>query len=155
MGNRNGGTPRKPKALALVEGYRSDRINDNEPVPGDGEVRAPAGLSPEAMAVWDRLAPDLIAKKVLTPWDADSFGTFCDAVARHRRAAAELDAGGEVVEGHRGVAAKNPWFQIWRDTADVMVKVGGRFGMNPSDRTSLSVGGDDGGEAKSPQRLLS
>lgn len=155
MGNRNGGTPRKPKALAVIEGYRSDRINDAEPVPGDGAIPIPSGLSQEARRVWDRLAPDLISKKVLTAWDTDSFGSFCDAVARHRQAAARLDDEGEVVEGHRGVASKNPWFQIWRDTADVMTRLGGRFGLNPSDRAGLSVGGDDGDEGKSPQRLLS
>lgn len=155
MPSSKGGRPRKPKNLAIVEGYREDRINDDEPVPGDSDIVAPSGLSQEARRVWDRLAPDLIDRKVLTPWDADSFGAFCDAVARHRRAAAELDAEGEVVEGHRGVMSKSPWFQVWRDTADVMTKVGGRFGLNPSDRAGLSVGGDDGDEGKSPQRLLS
>ncbi|HLU76136.1 MAG TPA: phage terminase small subunit P27 family [Nonomuraea sp.] len=149
------GGHKKPRALAAVEGDRPDRINFDEPVPADGEVRAPDRLSDEARAVWDRIAPDLVARKVLTPWDVDSFATFCDAVARHRRAAARLDADGEVVEGHRGVAAKNPWWQIWRDAADVMVKMGSRFGLNPADRTQLSVGGDEGDDEKSPARYLS
>lgn len=149
------GGHKKPRALAVVDGDREDRINFEEPIPADGEVRAPESLSDDARAVWDRLAPDLIARKVLTPWDADGFATFCDAAARHRRAARQLDAEGEVVEGHRGVMSKSPWFQIWRDTSDVMVKYGSRFGLTPSDRTQLSVGGDEGDDSKSPARFLS
>lgn len=149
------GGHKKPRSLAVVDGDREDRINFDEPIPADDEVRAPSSLSDEARQIWDRLAPDLTTRKVLTPWDADAFATFCDATARHRRAATHLDSEGEVIDGHRGVLSKSPWFQIWRDTADVMVKYGARFGLTPSDRTQLSVGGDEGDDIKSPARFLS
>jgi phage terminase small subunit len=45
----------------------------------------PDTLTEGAGEVWDRLAPDLIARNVLTPSDVDEFVGFCDAVARRDR----------------------------------------------------------------------
>lgn len=144
------GRTAEPTALKLVKGARKDRINADEPVPSTGEIVAPT-LSDRAQAIWDRQAPDLIAKKVLTPWDTDAFGVFCEAAAANLEAAGILAKEGVVVDRGNG-PAKNPYFQIWRDTADVMARYGAKFGLTPSDRAGLKVG--DGSKANSKEDFL-
>ena len=139
----------KPTSLRVLEGDREDRINRNEPVPGQGEVVPPAWLveldedasggGETALGVWERLAPDLVRKGVLTAWDVDQFAVFCDAVVRHREATRVVDREGTLVEGQKGNLVRNPAIQIARDYADLMVKVGSRFGLTPGDRADLTI----------------
>ena len=99
--------------------------------------------------MWAQQAPDLERKGVLTDWDTEALALYCDATVRHRRASKHLDDEGEVVElpvfnkngdltGHR--LGKNPWQLIWKETAEVMLRYGSRFGLTPSDRSQLSIG---------------
>lgn len=134
---RGQGRPSTPTNLKVLHGTRPDRVNHREPKPASVPAATPAHLTDAALAVWTRLAPDLEAKQVLTSWDVDEFGVFCEATALHQIAYSQIgDAA--VVKGSKG-PAKNPWFQIWRDTADVMVRYGARFGLSPSDRANLST----------------
>ncbi|MEU3020100.1 phage terminase small subunit P27 family [Nocardiopsis sp. NPDC007018] len=147
MGER--GRKSKPTSLKILHGDREDRINRDEPLPGQGEVVAPAwiveldeastGEHETALGVWNRLAPDLARKGVLTPWDVDQFAVFCDAVVRHREATRAVDREGALVEGQKGNLVRNPGIQIARDYADLMVKVGSRFGLTPGDRADLKI----------------
>lgn len=156
------GRPPKPTALKVLHGDRRDRVNTSEPKPRDGEVRCPSWLSKEAKAVWRRIAPDLIAKKVLTAWDVDAFVSFCNAVANNRLAQHDLDenglrivvpvrelANGEVVYDVRS----NPNWQVVKETSTLIATLGGRFGLNPSDRSRLSVG-EEADRGKGAERLL-
>ncbi|MCP2267931.1 P27 family phage terminase small subunit [Actinokineospora diospyrosa] len=70
----------------MLHGDRPDRINTREPVSPDAEVEPPDRLSDSARAIRDRLAPGLVARKVLTVWGADAFAILCQAVARYREA---------------------------------------------------------------------
>lgn len=147
MGARGPG--RTPTNLALVRGQRSDRINSNSPEPSAVEVKAPQWLTRNARTVWNQFAPDLIKKQVLTAWDVEEFGAWCDAAARRRKAVRKLEAEGEIIEipvfnkngqptGFR--IGKNPWLLVLTD-ADIQLRsYGTRFGMTPSDRASLSIG---------------
>jgi len=161
MGAR--GKPPAPTELKLVRGERKDRVNTNEPKPAEGEIIPPDWLCIEALDVWREYAPDLQAKKVLTPWDLESFAGWCDAVVRRWRAARCLDEEGEVTEqpvfnrngDQTGVRrAKNPWMYVWKDANEVVARVGARFGLTPSERSQLRV---DPGQAieRSKRRLLS
>lgn len=154
------GRPPEPTALKLLRGVRKDRVNDAEPVPG-GEVVPPELVSAAGLEVWHRLAPDLIRKGVLTSWDADRFGVWCDAMARTAEAAQHLNAEGAVIEspvfdrngqptGSRTV--QNPWFQVWKQSADVVAREGARFGLSPTERQALKV--DDGRSEDPKARLL-
>jgi P27 family predicted phage terminase small subunit len=145
-----------PTALKVLHGTRPDRINHAEPQPREKKIDPPKGLSRGALAIWRELAPDMVAKGVIKSWDPQEFAILCDGVARHRHAAQMLDTEGEVVEypvfnkngdltGHR--PAKNHWFAVWKETADVVGRYGARFGLSPSDRAGLSIG-----EARSDER---
>jgi len=155
--------PRKPTAVKKLAGERKDRMNANEPQPS-GPASCPTNLSAGAQEVWKRLAPDLVAKGVLTAWDVDEFAAFCDAVDRRDRAAEHLDSQGEVIDqpvfdrngketGSRLVLS--PWWQVWKGANEAMVRFGGRFGLSPADRAQLKVGGANGSrQGKDPARLL-
>src|SRR5690606_37703889 len=148
------GRPPKPTRLKVLHGDREDRINRDEPIPSDGDVVAPEWLDDRAREIWDRLAPDLIDRGVLTPWDVDAFAVGCDAVARHNEAAELVAEHGVLVVGDKERLVKNPAAQLVRDYAGIAATFLGRFGLTPSDRSRLSVNQD-----KSPgsgaERLLS
>ena len=160
MGRR--GPAPKPTALRVLHGDRADRVNAAEPRPADLDIEPPDWLSPEAVEVWDRLAGDLTTKGVLTAWDTEAYACWCDAVVRRRKAAAVLAEDGEVIElpvynkngelaGHR--LAKSPWTLVLREADAQVQRYGARFGLTPSDRSQLSIGGDDNGMGA--ERLLS
>jgi P27 family predicted phage terminase small subunit len=146
-----------------LKALRGDKnAGKGEPVPAAGDVRCPTNLSPGARDVWKRLAPDLIAKGVLTPWDVDEFAAFCRAVDLNDQAQEHIDSEGAVVEA--AVFDRNgkptgfrlqvsPWWQVWQGTADKVLRFGSRFGLSPSDRAQLKVG--DGRNQDPAERFLS
>lgn len=157
------GTYPKPTAMKLLQGTRKDRINTKEPRPAQGDIRCPSWLSSEAKKVWRRLAPDLIAKKVLTAWDIDTFADLCEVIILNRLALQDLTENGasctvldrEMSDGtliYR--TTKNPAWQVAKESAAILASVGGRFGLNPSDRSRLSIA-SEAPNAKGAERLLS
>ncbi|MGW4030759.1 phage terminase small subunit P27 family [Streptomyces sp. NPDC004838] len=160
MGMR--GPAPKPTALRVLHGDRKDRINTAEPRPDEGELTPPDWLSDQALEVWHALADDLTAKGVLTPWDCEAYANYCDAVARRRDAAEHVATEGAVVEhpvfnkngDQTGVRmGKNAWL-LALDAADAQVRTyGARFGLTPSDRAQLKIGGQS--KPGGAERLLS
>jgi P27 family predicted phage terminase small subunit len=137
-----------PTALKVVKGTRRDRINHLEPVPDASEVIAPAWLEGEALAHWNRLVPDLVAKRVMTSWDVPVFAVLCEAHRQWIEAQRHLDADGVLVEapvfdrngkqtGTRSV--RSPWWFVQKDCNDLLLRVGGKFGLNPVDRAQLKI----------------
>lgn len=153
MGRAGMGRPSKPTNLKLLEGDRKDRINDAEPIPSELEVSPTEELHGDALEVWERMAPDLTVKKVLTAWDADAFTLYCQSVAIYRQARAQLEEHGLTARGAAGGVIKSPYWQIMRDAAALMLSYGARFGLTPSDRAQLKVGGSDD-ESLGGERLL-
>lgn len=151
MGAR--GIPPRPNHLKALEGEREDRINRDEPIPGEGEVRSSEPLHGHALEVWNRLAPDLIDKRVLRPWDADAFAAYCKAVALFREASAEVEQSPITIPGSHGGTVMNPAIRTMCQAADLMIKFGSRFGLTPSDRAQLKIT-DDGGSKAGAARLL-
>lgn len=152
MGRR--GPAGKPTALRVLDGDRESRINRDEPLPSESGGIAPTeDLSVAARRVWDRVAPDLIRKGVLTEWDVQAFTTYCQAVAHYQAAQAGLEEHGYTARGAAGGVIKSPYWQIMRDAIGVMTTIGGRFGLTPSDRAQLKVGGSES-RADGAERLL-
>lgn len=150
MGKR--GIPPAPTALKVLRGDKPSRINSNEPKPDQGVVVSPRPLGSREQEIWDRLAPDMIRKGVLTAWDVDSFAAFCQMVIVNADAAADVQENGtscttlvrELSDGTMLYELrKNPAWQVMRESAAAIVTLGGRFGLNPSDRSQLSLGKAD------------
>lgn len=137
MGKR-GFTPR-PAHLKALEGYREDRINRDAPVPSGGAVAPPVDLVGEAREIWDRLAPDLIDKAVLTAWDVDAFATGCRAQALLNRALDAAESGELVGRGSREQQVVNPALRAVTSLESTTRSIWSRFGLSPGDRAQLKV----------------
>jgi P27 family predicted phage terminase small subunit len=136
------GRPRTPNHLKILRGDREDRINRGEPVPSDHAITPPVELSPGAQEVWDRLAPDLIDKRVLTAWDVDMFTVFCDAAATYQECRSLLGSEYVAPGSIKGTFVKSAYWRVMRDCVETMIRVGGRFGLNPADRARIDVSGE-------------
>lgn len=134
------GPPPKPTALKILEGNPGQRpINTEEPKPTAGAPKPPADLKGEALAEWGRVVPELDRLGLLTKVDRAYLVAYCSAWASFEEARAALAERGPLVEGRDGNLVKNPAAQIMKDSADLMLKFGSRFGMSPADRSRLTV----------------
>ena len=138
MGKR--GVAPTPTALRLLKGDRADRINTAEPQPSEDAIEPPDYLDAEQLAVWERLAPDLIRQGVLSPWDVDAFAAFCVAVVLHRRAVEYVNRTSVLLKGRHDAdpVVKHPAMQVIRDQAAVIRGFGQEFGLTPSARSQLT-----------------
>lgn len=146
--------PTNVKLLHGVDKKNPSRINRSEPKPAPIDVVPPPWLRPEAAKVWARLAPDLIAKGVLTAWDVDSFADLCNLIVVNQQAMEDVLAHGvkcttPVRELADGTVIydlrRNPAWQVARESTTLITTLGGRFGLNPSDRQQLSIGDGNSG----------
>ena len=159
MGKR--GPQPAPTKLRLLKGEgktHPERINRNEPVPSAKDVKPPKWLGKPALGIWKQLAPDLIAKGVLTAWDVEAFAGYCDAVVRRNHASEMVAKEGQVVdvpivsrktgEIVGTTQARNQWVLVQRDADAQVQRWGARFGLTPSERSQIQIpepsgGGDD------------
>lgn len=142
MGKR--GPAPAPTELKLIRGTKKNRINREEPKPSENPIVRPTTLSADARKIWDRLVPDLVATKVLTHWDVDLFARFCEQAVVVAKAQVEVNKRGVLVRGDKNRLVKNPALQIARDATKEMLSIGARFGLTPSDRGQLRIGGGGG-----------
>ncbi len=144
MPNEKGaGRLRKPTALKGIDGgkapARSTKSKTSEPKPPAGTVTRPVGLTVRARRHWAKLAPELVAKGVLTSWDVNLFAAYCEAVARYEEARLLVNRLGLLVPGQKGNLVKNPAVQIQRDASLEAMRIGARFGLSPSERGGLQL----------------
>ena len=149
------GRPRRPNNLKILAGEREDRINRGEPLPAETAITIPAELSDAARKVWQRLAPDLADKGVLTSWDTIMFSAFCESAATYRHCIDKLGTTDLTVPGSLKNQVVNPLWRIAKDAADVMLRIGTRFGLTPSDRAGIDVSDAQTPSKYGPERLLS
>jgi len=153
-----------PNHLKVLTGVTESRLNREEPLPTRvAAMDAPESMSEAARKVWDRLAPDLHDKGMLTEWDVDTFAVFCEAVGTYHECREMLERfpsehGKYLERGSAGGLIKSPYWQIMRDAASIMAQFSSRFGMTPGDRASLKAGielQERGGPAQGAERILS
>src|SRR5579864_4255499 len=113
------GRPPLPVPLKLVKGNPGKRpITRPAMLPApQGKARKPAGLSPEAAAEWNRLAPALRRLGLLGPRDLMFFVAYCEATATFTRANAKVKEQGELVLNADGLPIRNPWLKVRSDAA--------------------------------------
>lgn len=156
MGKR--GPVAKPTNVRLLHGDRKDRINADEPDAPDGLPEPPAELSDEVREIWDYTLRQLAAMKLATPADRDALVCYCEAVAVHRQASRLLAQSNvlRVVRARTGdVVVRNPVVQIQRDAAATIRVFAREFGLTPSGRSDIHLGGQGKHHGAGPERLLS
>jgi P27 family predicted phage terminase small subunit len=131
--------PSRPNHLKILAGERESRINRNEPLPAETTVTPPAELSDAARLIWDELAPDLHDKSCLTSWDRPLLAAFCESAALYRHCLDQLGTTNLTVPGSLKNEVVNPLWRVAKDCLDTMSRIGGRFGLTPSDRAGLDV----------------
>lgn len=150
MGDR--GPKGRPTHLKALEGCREDRLNRDEPIPGGGVVVPPADLPHSAQAIWNRLAPDMIAKKVLTSWDVDEFANGCRIQALLNDALDVAEASPLVSPGSNNNLVLNPAIRAVSTLEASLRSIWSRFGLTPGDRAQLKV--DDGGQSSGDEAYV-
>lgn len=139
MGKR--GPAKKPTNLALIHGDRASRINQDAPEPDDAALVAPETLSPDAVDIWNYTVARLEGMSIATAADRDALACYCEAVVAHREATAEVESRGLLVPGAMGGLVKNPAVAMQRDAAVLVRTFAREFGLTPSARSDISVGG--------------
>lgn len=140
--------PPKPTALKLIEGNKGKRAqNKQEPDPEYlADLRAPSWLTGEAVAVWDEVAPNLRAARLLTKVDVHALGMGCVAIAQYRAAARRAD--GELVKSktveREGAPVEmgehvNPWLIVQSMSFKQAMAIFQQFGMSPAARTRIAI----------------
>lgn len=130
-----------PKATALkaLEGNPGKRpLNDREPLPATGAT-CPDWLSAAARAQWSRLAPILEACGTLTRADENILAAYCDAAANYIAATREVQELESFIETGPHGRKVSPVVGAQRNYLELMVKLGTKLGLSPSDRTSIKV----------------
>jgi len=145
MSSPRGGCPRKPNSLKELQGTaRADRkrssIADVEGMP-----KCPTGLSEQAVRIWRSLGPKLHELGLLAGIDASMFAIYCQTCAdwlqitRHLNRLGPLKWYSVTKSGYRRMI---PELQVRDRAFQVLLKLGTRFGLDPSSRAGLGVVAD-------------
>jgi P27 family predicted phage terminase small subunit len=136
----------EPAAVKEAKGNPGRRPIGADPEPDTPEggktnqVDAPIWLKGEGLAIWDRLAPRLVERKLLTAIDAEAFGRYCRTFARWIRMQDVLDNEGETYESesaHGKLKRAHPAFLIADRAERQLLSAEDRFGLNPAERQRL------------------
>lgn len=136
----------KPEAAAVKEakGNPSRRPIGSDPAVADVQasvrVDAPDWLKAAGLDVWKRLAPRLIALKLLSTTDAETFGRYCTNFARWLKMQKRLDDMGEIyeIETASGIVRRaDPAFLIGDRLERQLVSAEAVFGLNPAERQRI------------------
>jgi P27 family predicted phage terminase small subunit len=146
--------PSRSNHLKILAGERESRINRGEPLPAETTIGPPAELSDGALAVWQRLAPDLEDKGCLSAWDTTMFGAFCESAALYRHCVDQLGTDNLTVPGSLKNQVVNPLWRVAKDCLDAMSRIGGRFGLTPSDRAGIDLAEQAPPSKYGPERIL-
>lgn len=139
MGRR--GPAPTPTNLRLLKGDRPDRINTNEPVPRQVLPQCPATVSPAVREVWDYTLAELAVMRTVKAADRDTLLCYCEAVVLHNEASAILAETQVLVKGTLGGLVRNPAIAVQRDAAQRIRAFAQEFGLTPSARSGIVVGG--------------
>ena len=134
------GRPRKPTALKRLQGtYRPDRESADEPMPS-GHADPPDVLTAEALAEWERLAPDLEAIGLLTVADRAVFAVYCQGWADYKKLTEQLNSMVSWTwQSEQGYRQQCPELGMRKEAWTRIKEAGSKLGLDPSSRSGLHV----------------
>jgi|SRR5271156_5835119 len=107
--------------------------------PSEGMIIPPIELPADAMAIWNRLAPDLIDKGCLSAWDVDEFANGCRMQALLSRALSDAESSPLISAGSKDNLVMNPAIRAVTALEASLRSIWSRFGLTPGDRATLKV----------------
>lgn len=125
---------------AAVRSRRKPNAPAAEPAVALGDVVAPAKLGGLAVQVWNALAPQLVASKLLTALDVPAFSRYCRLTARFEQAARVIDDEGltyESVSAHGTLKRHHPAALLEMRYSRELANLEASFGLNPGDRQRI------------------
>ena len=131
-----------PTAIKQVNGYQKSKIdNENEPIPRAllSIADAPEYLSDDARIEWVRIIHELNVMGLLTTADMDIVAMVADVTARYKKAQAQVDTDGFLIETPNGYKQVHPTLAIVNKCIQQLQKLYVELGMSPSSRTRLKV----------------
>lgn len=137
------GRPPKPTALKRLQGNPGKRaLNKAEPqYPAEG-LTCPRWLDLEAKREWRRVVRLLKLQRIATAADRAVLAAYCQAWARWKQAEEVLAEKGitmQVATKEDVVTKVRPEVAISAQYYRQMVEAAGRFGLDPSSRSKISV----------------
>lgn len=147
-----------PTVLKLLEGVeRKDRINQNEPKPGNPCLEYPDYLIDEAKKVWNKYALPLKKLGVFKQIDEFSFETLCQECGRwvdlQKIISDKVKKDGYVTKNTRQGDKPIPEMAMARECLKNIRALMVEFGMTPSSRSRISVE-ENPGEVDPMQKIL-
>ena len=131
------GRKKKPTAIRLLEGNLGHvPINPAEPK-FTGRPICPMWLTPVAKTEWKRIVPKLIKLGVATEADQSALVGYCEAYARMREAAKDIQKRGVAMKNGNGTPIRNPAAGVFNDAVGTMMRIACEFGMTPASRTKI------------------
>lgn len=105
-------------------------------------VEAPEWLDAYARAEWDRVMPELIQRKILTPADIGTLENYCLAIGQVRECHRMIAQRGLVISNAKGTR-KHPAVQIQAAAMTQARQLAAELGLTPVSRARPSIR-DDG-----------
>ncbi len=166
-GNANSGRRPAPAKVLQMKGRRPGVDSGGRKIPDvPGFKRqppeAPAWLSHDARAEWDRVVPGLAALDILKPEDRANLAAYCETWATFKMACRKVAEDGETIEhtvtshGPQGRTERsqeivNPFIAVMRASGKELRGFAAQFGLTPSSETALGrTGGGGGGDDENP-----
>ncbi|WP_435112033.1 phage terminase small subunit P27 family [Nocardiopsis synnemataformans] len=148
------GRTAKPAALRLLEGRGNGKDSGGREVPTVPAFKrippdAPAWMTAEARAEWDRVVPGLSRLDLLKPEDRGALAAYCEAWATFVDATRIVQAEGMTIEAKQGTLA-HPAVGIARNAGREMRAWAAHFGLTPSTEQALGRGADDDADEGNP-----
>lgn len=135
------GPPRKPKAMAELDGNPGKRPYNDIPEPRKGAPKPPHWLKDEALAEWGRIVPELEAIGMLSVVDRAALTAYVSAWATFVEATKDIEQRGVVVPSARDDdgMVKNPSVQMQRDALAQIKTWCIEFGLTPAARGKIAL----------------
>lgn len=128
--------PTEAKRLAGNPGKR--KFPEDEPQLPVEAPDAPEWLDTEALAEWNRMAPQLLAAGTLAKAYRAPLASYCESWSRYVAAVAKVvETGGEVVKSPAGFPILNPYSSVRNRAQAQMQSLAAEFGLTPSSKTRV------------------
>jgi P27 family predicted phage terminase small subunit len=108
----------------------------------------PQWLDAEARAEWRRITKRLDTDLgILSPLDRGVLALYCDAWSRLVKTTRKIRSDGETVKGYRGSRVKHPAWQVYRETAALLMQLAKELGISPNARSRMALPTEEEDEA--------
>ena len=142
MAGSAGRSGRRPKPVAkkqLAGNPGKRKLNTDQPdFNSVTNVFCPEWIGEYGRQLWEAIAPELCAERILAITDIQNLEIYCNAYDQFRAAQKEMIKNGPTVTGAMGGLIKNPAATVLKEAVQVMATYGGMLGLDPSSRQRLT-----------------